>query len=84
MAARPRVVTFFVVQVPPGKSARAWGKQFRDRCGFDYDNAPRVPTELLVWPSEIPAEVLRQNLRAAGVTFRTFRGAPEQMFHVRG
>jgi len=84
MPGRPRMVTFFVVQIPRGSTARAWGRRFRDRYGFDYDNAPPVRTELLVWPSEIPATVLKHNLKSAGLRFRTFRGNPERMFNVRG
>jgi hypothetical protein len=84
MSGRPRIVTFFVIQVPPGFKPRAWGKRYRNTYGFDYDHSPPGPTELLVWPSEIPAAVLRRNLQAGGVCFRTFRGNPERMFNVQG
>ena len=84
MAGRPRVMTFFVVQVPAPFTPRVWGRRFRDTYGFDYDNHPRHAGELLVWPSEIGAETLARNLRARGVDFRTFRGNPERMFQVQG
>jgi hypothetical protein len=85
VAGRSRVVSFFVVRVPPGMTPRAWGKKHWNTYGFEYDNArPRVPTELLLWPSEISAATLRHRLQAGGLTFRTFRADPERMLHVTG
>ena len=84
MAGRPRTVTFFVVQIPLGSTPRAWGREFRDKFGFEYDHEPRVRTELLLWPGDVSAAVLARNLRAAGLRFRTFRGEPEKMFNVLG
>ena len=84
MPGRARVMTFFVVQVPARFTPRVWGRKFRETYGFDYDNQPRHAGELLVWPSEIPAETLAHNLRTRGVPFRTFRANPERMFHVQG
>jgi len=85
MAGRPRTVTFFIVRVPDGLPPRAWGKKFRDMYGFEYDGAPPGrSSELLLWPNEISAASLRSNLQAAGVTFREFRGSPEQMYGVHG
>lgn len=85
MTAMPRrQQTFFVIRIPSGIKARAWGKRHAAMFGFDYDTASRLAGELLVWPDEISAAALATNLRAGRVSFRTFRGDPDKMFNVIG